>query len=101
MRPTARRRWGSAEQYSSSHSFTAWQSAADSSPLMSPLTVSAIWVPKSTATSMPSVSMSFKRWTGSIMPGRPLRALSVNGPVTLGPGPWAVPQIRPSRRIRG
>ena len=61
MRPTARRRRGSAEQYSSSHSFTAWQSAPDRSPLMSPLTVSAIWVPKSTATSMPSASMSFNR----------------------------------------
>ena len=63
---------------------------------MIPFTVSATCVPKITATSMPSRSMSLRRSLGSIMPGRTLRASSVMGPVTPGPGPSVAGQMRPS-----
>ena len=100
MSPTARRRRGSAEQYSSIHSLTAWQRAPARPLSMRPLTVSAIWVPKMTATSMPSRSMSSRRSTGSVMPGRPFRASAVMGPDTPGPGPSLAGQIRPSSSSR-
>ena len=100
INPTARSRLGSAEQYSSNHSFTTRHNAAANSPLMRPFTVRAMGVPNRMATSMPSRSMSLRRSTGSVIPGRDLRAFSVNGPVTPGAGPCEGDHTLPSIRLR-
>src|SRR5262249_36994194 len=87
--------WVGHDVFSPSQPFTGWQFAAASGLSAIPLTIRAMAVPKMTATSIPSSSMSGKRLVASVMPGRLLSIWSANTAPRSAPPPQ---RRRPAKR---